>query len=69
MGDLYAVIGDAEGNEGAYVTRIYFNPLVVWMWIGTLLMMFGGALSVTDRRHRVGVPHKRPVLSASAATQ
>ncbi len=63
MGDLYAVIGDAEGNEGAYVTRIYFNPLLVWMWIGTLVMMFGGALSVTDRRHRVGVPHKRSVPS------
>jgi cytochrome c-type biogenesis protein CcmF len=69
MGDLYAVIGDAEGNEGAYVTRIYFNPLVVWMWIGTLVMMFGGTLSVMDRRHRVGVPHKGPVSSASTTTQ
>ncbi len=64
MGDLYAVIGDAEGDEGAYVTRIYFNPLVVWMWIGCIVMMFGGTLSMTDRRHRVGVPHKRQHASA-----
>lgn len=61
MGDLYAVIGDPDGTDGGYVTRIYFNPLVVWMWIGTLVMMFGGALSISDRRHRVGVPHRRRV--------
>ena len=66
MGDLYAVIGDAEGDEGAYVTRIYFNPLVVWMWIGCIVMMFGGTLSMTDRRHRVGVPHKRQHASAAS---
>ena len=66
MGDLYAVIGDAEGDEGAYVTRIYYNPLVVWMWIGCIVMMFGGTLSMTDRRHRVGVPHKRQHASATS---
>ncbi|NQV98358.1 MAG: heme lyase CcmF/NrfE family subunit, partial [Rhodospirillales bacterium] len=70
LGDLYAVIGDADGDSGGYVTRIYYNPLVVWMWIGTLVMMFGGALSITDRRHRVGVPHRRqaPVSAEPAAT-
>ena len=57
-GDLYAVIGDPEGANGAYVTRLYFNPLVVWMWIGTLIMVFGGAISLTDRRHRVGAPKR-----------
>ena len=31
-GDLYAVIGDPKG-DGGYVTRIYFNPLVAWMWV------------------------------------
>jgi len=57
-GDLYAVIGDPEGDEGAYVTRLYFNPLVAWMWFGTLVMIFGGALSLTDRRYRVGAPRR-----------
>lgn len=55
-GDLYAVIGDAEGESGAYVTRLYFNPLVAWMWGGALVMIFGGVLSLTDRRYRVGAP-------------
>jgi len=58
-GDLYAVIGDPEGDDGGYVTRIYFNPLVVWMWIGAIVMVLGGAISVTDVRHRIGVPHRR----------
>jgi len=65
-GDLYAVIGDPEGNAGAYVTRLYFNPLVVWMWVGILVMVFGGALSLTDRRHRVGAPHRRRAAAAAA---
>jgi len=58
-GDLYAVIGDPVGDDGGYVTRIYFNPLVVWMWIGAIVMVLGGAISVTDVRHRVGIPHRR----------
>ncbi len=58
FGDLYAVIGDKE-ESGAYVTRLYFNPLVGWMWAGVLVMVAGGGLSLTDRRHRVGAPAKR----------
>jgi len=57
-GDLYAVIGDPEGDDGAFVTRLYFNPLVVWMWLGAIVMCLGGALSVTDVRHRVGIPQR-----------
>ncbi|WNJ99722.1 heme lyase CcmF/NrfE family subunit [Thalassospiraceae bacterium LMO-JJ14] len=63
-GDLYAVIGDANA-DGSYVTRIYFNPLVVWMWIGALTMVVGGALSLSDRRFRIGAP-KRSSVPAGA---
>jgi len=63
-GDLYAVIGDPEiGADGApagYVTRIYFNPLVAWMWIGALIMLGGGVVSISDRRYRIGAPRARP---------
>ena len=38
-GDLYAVIGDAVADGGGYVTRIYFNPLVAWMWGGVTIMV------------------------------
>jgi len=70
-GDLYAVIGDADGTPGAsgggFVTRIYFNPLVAWMWGGVLIMVLGGLLSLSDRRHRVGVPKGRRQGAATAA--
>ena len=65
-GDLYAVIGDAGGSDGAFITRLYFNPLVIWMWIGVLIMVTGGAVSLSDRRHRIGPPKKyRAVIPES----
>ena len=53
--DLYAVIGDPDGT-GGWTVRIYHEPLVPWIWAGCLLMMLGGAVSLSDRRLRVGAP-------------
>ena len=55
--DLYIVLGDADG-KGGWATRIYFNPLVPWIWVGAILMAVGGALSLTARRLRVGAPRR-----------
>jgi cytochrome c-type biogenesis protein CcmF len=57
MADLYAVIGEPDGN-GAWSVRIYHNPLVPWIWAGALFMAFGGLASLTDRRLRVGAPRR-----------
>ncbi|MGH8570730.1 MAG: cytochrome c-type biogenesis CcmF C-terminal domain-containing protein, partial [Gammaproteobacteria bacterium] len=56
-GDLYAVLGD-ELKNGAYSIRLYFNPLVRLIWLGALVMFFGGAVSLSDRRLRVGAPKR-----------
>ena len=57
--DLYAALGEPEGNvEGVYVTRFYYQPLLPFLWYGALLMFFGGLVSLTDRRHRVGAPRQ-----------
>jgi len=58
-GDLYAVLGD-ELKDGAWSIRLYFNPLVRLIWIGAILMFLGGALSLSDRRLRIGAPVRRP---------
>jgi cytochrome c-type biogenesis protein CcmF len=29
---------------------------VPWIWIGAVVMVLGGGLSLSDRRHRVGAP-------------
>ena len=60
--DLYAVLGDER--DGAAVLRLHVNPLAPWIWFGALVMAGGGALSLADRRLRVGAPARR-----SAAAQ
>jgi cytochrome c-type biogenesis protein CcmF len=67
-GDLYAVLGDAQ-NEGGFAVRIYFNPLVRCIWIGTLIMFIGGAVSLSDRRLRVGAPGRARRLAAAAPAE
>jgi cytochrome c-type biogenesis protein CcmF len=56
--DLHAVLGEPQGADGAFVVRFYYEPLVPFMWYGILLMAFGGLLSLTDRRHRIGAPQR-----------
>jgi cytochrome c-type biogenesis protein CcmF len=57
-GDLYAVIGDPTG-DGVWSTRFYNKPMIHWIWMGALIMVFGGFVSLSDRRHRVGAPSRR----------
>jgi cytochrome c-type biogenesis protein CcmF len=67
-GDLYAVIGDPAGGD-AWSTRLYHKPLIHWIWWGTLIMVAGGALSISDRRLRVGAPRRAasPALAPAGA--
>ena len=58
LGDLYAVVGDPDG-KGGFITRLYFNPLVPWLWVGAFMMVLGAIISLSDRRHRVGAPSVR----------
>jgi len=66
LGDIFAVIGDAQGN-GAYTVRLYFKPVVSWIWSGAMLMALGGLISLTDRRLRVGAPSRRRSPAGGAA--
>jgi cytochrome c-type biogenesis protein CcmF len=52
---LYISLGDTMADGGQSV-RIYHKPFVLLIWFGPLLMAFGGLLSLTDRRLRVGAP-------------
>ncbi|ABD08144.1 cytochrome c-type biogenesis protein CcmF [Rhodopseudomonas palustris HaA2] len=55
VSQLYISLGDIDA-AGAVTVRIYHKPLVLLIWIGPLLMAFGGLLSLSDRRLRVGAP-------------
>jgi cytochrome c-type biogenesis protein CcmF len=52
---LYISLGDVTPDGGVAV-RIYHKPLVLLIWWGPVLMAFGGVLSLSDRRLRVGAP-------------
>jgi cytochrome c-type biogenesis protein CcmF len=55
--DMYTALG--EERDGAAVVRLHINPLAPWIWLGALVMAFGGGLSLIDRRLRVGAPSRR----------
>jgi cytochrome c-type biogenesis protein CcmF len=66
-GDLYAVIGDPTG-DGSWSTRFYNKPMIHWIWMGCLMMVFGGLVSLSDRRHRVGAPSRDRALVKTVKT-
>lgn len=55
-GDLYTVLGDPQTDGPGYSIRLYFNPLVRFIWLGAVIMFIGGGISLSDRRLRVGAP-------------
>jgi len=60
---LYVSLGDSAA-DGGIAARIYHKPMVLLIWFGPVLMAFGGLLSLSDRRLRVGAP--RPAKTARA---
>ncbi len=54
--DVYISLGEPLGDDGAWSVRLYHKPLIRWVWLGALLMMFGGFVAATDRRYRVRAP-------------
>jgi cytochrome c-type biogenesis protein CcmF len=55
VSQLYLSLGDPMQN-GNVAVRLYFKPQVLLIWLGAAIMFAGGALSLSDRRLRVGAP-------------
>ena len=65
--DLYVALGD-PADATTWTVRAFWKPLVSWIWFGALVMAFGGLVSLSDRRWRVGVAQKfrrAPVAAAA----
>ena len=43
--DLYVVFGEGNLKDG-WIVKFYYNPLVIWIWIGALIIFFGGIISI-----------------------
>jgi cytochrome c-type biogenesis protein CcmF len=57
LADLYVALGESD-TKGDWTVRVYWKPLVPWIWIGAIIMAFGGVVSLSDRRWRVGVANR-----------
>ncbi len=60
--DLYVSLGEPIGPD-AWIVRVYYKPLVDWIWGGCILMALGGLLAVSDRRYRLSTrtkPQEQP---------
>ncbi|MBN7755956.1 MULTISPECIES: heme lyase CcmF/NrfE family subunit [Alphaproteobacteria] len=58
VSQLYVSLGDQTPN-GKIVVRIWWKPMVTLIWLGALVMMIGGTVSLLDRRLRIGAPMPR----------
>ncbi len=62
---VYIALGDTAANNGATVVRIWWKPMVTLIWLGAVAMAIGGAISLSDRRLRVGAPARRRTVKAA----
>jgi cytochrome c-type biogenesis protein CcmF len=66
VSQLYLSLGEIN-PDGSAAIRLYYKPLVLLIWLGCVVMFFGGGLSLSDRRLRVGVPTPARAKAAALA--
>jgi cytochrome c-type biogenesis protein CcmF len=49
--DLFAALGDDLG-QGRWSFRLQYKPLIRFIWLGAILVAFGGLIAAFDRRYR-----------------
>jgi cytochrome c-type biogenesis protein CcmF len=65
---LYLSLGDLN-PDGSVAVRLYYKPLVLLIWLGCVVMVIGGGLSLSDRRLRVGAPKPARIKTAMAPAE
>jgi len=67
--NIYLALGE-QNDAAKWTVRAYYHPLAPWIWFGPMIMAFGGLISLTDRRLRVGArqgPRRRREPDAALA--
>jgi len=52
--DLYIVLGEGNLTDG-WVVKVYHNPLVIWIWIGALIIFTGGIVSTSNNLRKIKI--------------
>ncbi|PRQ04935.1 heme lyase CcmF/NrfE family subunit [Enhygromyxa salina] len=50
--DVYASMQTVDLTTGKTQLRLFINPLVNWVWLGTVIMLFGAAICIGTRREQ-----------------
>ena len=66
--DLYISLGEPVSG-GAWSVRVYYKPLVSWIWGGAVLMALGGGLALSDRRYALAARKQREALEQQRQQQ
>jgi cytochrome c-type biogenesis protein CcmF len=68
--DLYVLLIDWEPASASGATfKVFVNPLVNWLWLGSLLFLAGIIIAAWPEKEmeRVAVPVRRTIQQTSAA--
>jgi cytochrome c-type biogenesis protein CcmF len=55
--DLYSSVQTFELATGWTQVQLFINPLVNWIWVGTVVLLFGGAICIGTRRKERDLSH------------
>jgi cytochrome c-type biogenesis protein CcmF len=66
QGVLYVVLSEPD-ERGGYITRIYYDPLVLWVFIGAGCFALGGFVSMVRRRSKSPKKQKNELRSKHAS--
>ena len=55
--DVFLVLSEPVG-DGAWAVHVSYKPMVRFVWLGCLVMAFGGLLAASDARYRRPVPQR-----------
>jgi cytochrome c-type biogenesis protein CcmF len=65
LSQIYVSLGDSQA-DGRIGVRLYWKPFILLIWLGALVMAAGGALALSDRRLRVGLPARARAVGTQA---
>jgi cytochrome c-type biogenesis protein CcmF len=68
LSQVYASFGDPQ-PDGSIGLRLFYKPLILLIWIGSVIMALGGVLSLTDRRFRIGAPARAKARAAAVPAE
>jgi len=58
-GQLYAVLGAQDAETGRWLIRLWWKPFVTLIWLGGMLIAFGGAVALVGRWWRARATRRR----------